>query len=299
MPYSEIDLGDRIQAKGARNVDEESQLDTPTFDERDCFKDAAATCVFAAKWLHDPAQLGIQMRDQWACDEFGDTATTGGVPIERPAVAGLDESDRRFCQERPDEARHEVCSEGAEVRVEPADQLAVAREERLPQDVALAGSRSDFRKDRRHGHDSRAGPSGNGSGVIGRAVVEDDDLVDESDVLDKLSADRFHDRADGLCLVSRWEAHRHRRTLLELRSRKAGRDEVGVTPRRRKEGHWDTVGGSRFHPDVGTWHTDRAIRAHRERPRDGPEDAAATSYRMKFHEMEFHEVARCQCPNDE
>ncbi len=207
-------------------------------------------------------------------------------------------------------------AEVADVGIDPADEVAFARVERLPHRVALAGSGTTVDEQARLVHDACPRLGRDPGGGVGRAVVEHHDLVDQLRGLDQLPANRADDVADRGFLVPGRQAHRDGQALLSLPPGEIGRDEVPVM---RVPVHGQQCTGSRSGqdqaapgaatseegPGVGAnalpgpfracqdvW----AIRAHRERPRDGPCDAAATA----IHPGRGPGVVvRCQCPNDE
>ena len=113
-------------------------------------------------------------------------------------------------EERLDEPDDGLGAEVAEVGVEPAEEVAVARVQRLPQRVALARARPGLGQHVGLGDDAGAGRGGDRGRGVGRAVVDHDDLVDEARLVDEMVADLAHDRADRCGFVAGRQAHRDR-----------------------------------------------------------------------------------------
>ena len=145
---------------------------------------------------------------------------------------------------------------------------------------------------------------------VGGPVVDDDHLVDEADLLDQMLADGGDDRADRGLLVPRGKTHRHDRAglrpheRLEVQSRTHG----GMVEVSGRLGNGPVAGMRRSVVDstkvahgagAGRRRGDTVLRqerAHPERPRDRPDDAAATSFTQR---EQPNGEARCQCLNDE
>ncbi len=60
LARSEIDLRDRVAPEALDDVDEQAELDSPTFDERKHLERVAPRRVLAAERLHDVGELGEQ-----------------------------------------------------------------------------------------------------------------------------------------------------------------------------------------------------------------------------------------------
>ena len=138
LARAEVDLGHRVASEALDDVDEQPELHTPTLHEREHLERVAPRRVLAAERLHDVGELREQQREQRPRDELGHAAAAGGRAFERTRVARLHEHGVGVDDERLEQPRDRVGSEVAEVGVEPAEEVALARVQRLPQRVALA-----------------------------------------------------------------------------------------------------------------------------------------------------------------
>ena len=57
LAHAEVDLRDRVAPEALDDVDEQPELDAPTFDERQHFERVAPRRVLAAERLHDVGEL--------------------------------------------------------------------------------------------------------------------------------------------------------------------------------------------------------------------------------------------------
>ena len=174
------------QAVSGTGAEAMRELDAQALHERDRLEDLAAARVLTGERLHEAREFGEQQGDERARDEFGDAATAGGLPVQGPAVEALHEPGLGLGEERADEAGDEMLLEVPDVRIDPADDVAAARVDRLPHRVALAAARTGLREDRRLGDDAGALPGRGLGGEVGRAVVDDDAL----EVAPRLRKDR-------------------------------------------------------------------------------------------------------------
>ena len=245
---SEIDLRDRVAAEALDDVDEQSELDAPAFDEGQHFECPATRRVLAAERLHDVGELREEQRQQRARDELGDAAAAGRRAFERSArTCAFTNIDVGVGEQRRAQALDVLAAEVAQVGVEPADDVASARVQRLPHRVALAATRSGRREDRRLGHDAWRPPP------RATAAVSS---VEPSSMTTISSTEREHGRSRARS-GRRWPP----------RCAPVG------TPRS-PEGHASRSMGSR---QYGNLIASSGQRAHPERLRDRPVDAAATS----------------------
>ena len=123
-------------------------------------------------------QVGHVQRQQRAGDELGGAAAAAGVG--RAFVAGLDEGDRVVVEQWRQQVGDPVGLEARHVAVAPHDEVAGAGGERGPQRVALAVTDAVAVVDVADRHDRRPGALGDDGGVVGAAVVEHDQLVDDA-----------------------------------------------------------------------------------------------------------------------
>ena len=126
------------------------------------------------------------------------------------------------------------------------------------------------------GEDTGARPAGDLRGGVGRSVVEDDDLVDEAGPLDEIAANR-RARCGRPSPPRRGPGGTPRRSARAGPSPRRGRRGRDVVAGRRagSSGHVSREPTGRRAPVLRS----SPARAHRERPRDRPCDAAATSFR--------------------
>ena len=122
-------------------------------------------------------QLGHVQRQQRPGDELGRAAAAAGV--RRALVARLDQGDGVVVEQRRQQVGDPVRPEARDVAVAPHDEVARAGGERRPQRVALAVADAVAVVDVADRHDRRPGSRGDEGRVVGAAVVEHDQLVDE------------------------------------------------------------------------------------------------------------------------
>ena len=221
----EVDLGDGVATEARHDVDEQAELDAPALHERqhlDCFPTRR---VLTAERLRDVGQLREQQRKERAGDQLRDAAAAGGRAFERAGVAGLHQQRVGVEQQGLEELHDALGPEVGEVGVDPADDVAPARVQRLPQRVALARAGPGFRQHVGLGDHSCTRGAGGRGGRVGRAVIDHDHLVDEPvpvDVPDQRAADLSDDAADRRRFVARRQAHGDRE-----RERTLHRYEIG------------------------------------------------------------------------
>ena len=102
----------------------------------------APSRVLTGERLHEAGELGEQRGDERAGHELGHATATLGQPVQRSAVEALHERDLGLRDQRTEQPGDEVRAEVADVRVEPAEEVARRGVERLPHRVALARARS-------------------------------------------------------------------------------------------------------------------------------------------------------------
>ena len=177
-----------------------------------------------------------------------------------------------------EQAGHEVGAEVADVRIDPAQEVTVADEQRLPHRVALPAPGRKLGQELGDGEDARSFGAGGVAGRVRRAVVHDHDLVDELEVLDEASAHRRDYAADGGFFVTRGKAHRDRVPVACFRLHERGEE-----PRFPRPPHAPqiTQGSQVALAKLQGCSTFSPVRAHQERLRDRPNEAAATSVKSK------------------
>ena len=122
--------------------------------------------------------------------------------VERAVVVALHEVHVVAHQERTDEADDEPRTEVADVRVAPNDDVAVRREHRSPQRVALAAEVVEVGEHLLGAHHPSACICRDLRRPVDRAVVDHEDLVDEWAPLHELVLDQLDDLADRVLLVA-------------------------------------------------------------------------------------------------
>ena len=161
--------------------------------------------VLAAERLHDVGELREQQREQRPRDELGDAAAARGRAFERAGGVRLHEHRVGLREQRRAQPFDVLAAEVAQVGVDPADDVAGARVQRLPHRVALARARPGLGQHRRLGDDPGARPR---SATAAVSSVEPSSSTTTS--RHELEADRLgDDGADGRRLVARRQAHRH------------------------------------------------------------------------------------------
>ena len=261
LAHVEIDLRDRVAPEPFDEVDEQPELHAPTFDERNDFERAAPRRVLTAERLHDVGELGEEQREQRSRDELGDAAAARGRTLERARVVRLDEHRVGLREQRSAQPLDVLAAEVAQVGVDPADDVAVARVQRLPHRVALARPGAGLGQHGRLADHPRAGRTRRPR---------------RCRRWNRRRAPRPRTRVRGVRLRRRWRRWSPPRSV-----------PAGTRTRRRR---LLPCGQS-----TGICYSSRQ-RAHRERPRDRPFDAAATSEDPGYCPTVR---ARCQCLTDE
>jgi hypothetical protein len=128
----------------------------------------------------------------------------------------LHECDRRVVEQRGDQPGDPFGLEAGDVAVDPDDDVAVAGEQARPQHVALPVSVAVLEVDLLDRDHQRSGAGRHPGGVVGAAVVDDDELVDQRHALHQLVADRGAELPDRGRLVTARDAHRHRLAALGI-----------------------------------------------------------------------------------
>ena len=126
---------------------------------------------------------------------------------ERTVVQRLDEDDLRLEQQGAEQAGDVVRLEGAQVRVDEADQVGIGGRESAPHRLALAGDHRDPRKHVLPGNHPGAGGPGALSRGVGAAGVDHDDVVHDCR---QVLPDGRDDAADGGLLIESRQDHRGR-----------------------------------------------------------------------------------------
>jgi hypothetical protein len=150
--------------------------------------------------------------------------------MDRPSVEALHERDVGLLDQWTQQTGDEVRAEVADVRVEPAHEIARGGVDGLPHRVALARARASLGQDVRDGHDPRAFPGRDRRGGVRRPVVDHQHLVDEGDRLHQGPAHGGHDVADRDFLVAGREADGDRQPGRGLGLGQVGRIEVVMAP---------------------------------------------------------------------
>ncbi len=207
---AEIDLCHGVESRLGGQVDEQSEIDAVALFEGHLLEERAPTRVLTGKWLDIGRQVGKEQRDQGARHELGDPPALVGAPFDRAVVEPLDEIDAVVQQQGAEQPGDESRLEIADVAVAPHDEVAVAGGERLPQRLTLAGSRSALGQDVVCAQNDSAGLPCPESGVVGRSVVDDENLVDEGYPLDELTHDGPHHVSHRRAFVASRYANRYR-----------------------------------------------------------------------------------------
>src|SRR6266511_3894224 len=140
--------------------------------------------VLAGERLHEPGQIRPEQVDHRPGEQLGDAAAAAGVGdlavAQGPLIEGLDVLDGLVGQQRPVQAVDEAGVDVLDVRIYPADDVAVARVQALPHALALAPARAGLPQDIVLGVDGRPLGPGDGGGVVAGAAVHDDDLFEQA-----------------------------------------------------------------------------------------------------------------------
>ncbi len=207
---AEIDLGHGVESRLGGQVDEQSEIDAVALFEWHLLEQRAPTRVLAGKWLDIGREVGKEERDQGPRHELGDPPALVGAPRDRAIVEALDEIDAVVQKQGAEQPGDETRLKIADVGIAPHDEVALACGQRLPQRLTLAGSRSALGKDVVRAHNDSARLPCPESGVVGRSIVDDEDLVDEGYSFDELTHDGPHHVSHRRALVSSRYANRYR-----------------------------------------------------------------------------------------
>src|SRR3989442_10689671 len=215
-----VGLGDRIQSGALKQVDEQTGLDAVAAEEGTLFEQHSPSAVLAGERLDHPRELGEEqiqartrrdLRPAPAARRLHLLADVDGSLIERLHIL-----QARMDQQRTNDAVHELRVDVADVRVDPADDVATQHEQALPQRLAFAGERPELGHELlMHVHRHALALRDLARAVV-RAGVDDDDLVDEWIAAHQPLAHRVYDVADGLLFVQRRETDRDRQALAAL-----------------------------------------------------------------------------------
>ena len=267
--FAEVDLGERIRSEMLRHVDQKAELHPVAAGEAQLLEDPAVRRRLAGQRLAHPRELGEEQLEHGPGHQLGDPAAAGGVTVQRPRVEALDQRDMVGGQQRAEEPGHEGRGRVGDVRVQEGDDVTRRGRQRRRHRLALAAVPTGS------GHHGRPGVAGLLGGVVERAVIEHDDLVDQpvapvpgQEGLHHRPHDRPHRRA----LVAGRDAHRDcpPGPGLGLEHRAGGEVPVviglghALDSSSRAALRWPAPAG--YHG-----------RHHPERLRDGPVDVAATS----------------------
>ena len=276
--HAEVGLRDGVDAEPFGDVDDEPELDAPALHERDRLEHLAPARVLARQRLHEARQLREQRTQQRAGHELGDAAAAGRFAVQRSVVVPLHERDGRIGEQRFEQPGDEVRPEVADVGVEPADRGRPRR--RTATSTARCPSRS--RRGARAGCPRRRGRSRRPTGPPRRWRRWSRRRGPRS---------RRRDRPPRPAPGARWPRCGRRsppRRGPGGTPRRSG--PAGPWPRRGRRGRdRESPGGG---PEASGRHVlgkptgrrdalcygSSSVRAHRERPRDRPCDAAATSF---------------------
>jgi hypothetical protein len=200
--------------------------------------------------MDDPGQVGEQQGEHRSGDQLGDAPSTPGLAVDGSLVEALHEVDGGVDQDRAEQTGHEPGVEVAQIGIDPHDDVASGRVQRLPQRAALAVPPPVLGEHLGGHHHPGAGGRRHFLGAIGGVVVDHHDLVDEAQALDEPAADGGDDRADGRLLVAGGEAHRHRGRALHRDQRVDG-EVIGVVGTYVRRDHVPMVPGRSSGGKVG------------------------------------------------
>ena len=158
FPDAEVHLRGAPESDALHDVHEQSDLDTPPFDEGHLLEQRALTRVLAAQRLDEAGEFWEQHGEQRARNEFGDPSATGRLTMQRTAVVALDERDVGVGDQRSEQPADEVMAEVADIGIHPADDVASRCVQGLPHCVALAAPGSGLGQDVVDGDNARALP---------------------------------------------------------------------------------------------------------------------------------------------
>ena len=266
---AQVDLGQPVGSEMLGHVDQQAELHPVAAGEAELLEDPAVRRRLARQGLAHPGELREEQLEHGPGHELGDPSAPGGVAVQRPGVEALHECHVVGGEQRSEQAGHEGRRRVGHVRIEEGHDVTGGGGQGGGHGLALAAGPAGA------GHDGCPGVAGLLGGVVARAVVEHDDLVDQPVAPvpgQKGLDDRPDHRAHRRALVAGGDAHRDGGAGPCLGLEHGTRGEVTV------------VIGVRHAPDSSSRTAlSRPARAgyhcshHPERLRDGPVDVAATS----------------------
>ena len=264
----QVDLGQAVGPELLGDVDQQAELDAVAAGEAELLEDPAERRRLAGQGLAHPGQFGKEELEHGTRHQFGDPPAPGGVAVQRPGVEALDEGDMFGGEQRAQQPGDEGGGRVGHVGVQVDDDVAAGGGERRRHGLALAAGPA------RPGHHHGPGVAGLLGGVVQRAVVEHDDLVDQP-VPPARGQERLHDRpndrAHGRALVTGRDADRDGPAGPGLGPEHGCAREITVV-----------IGVGHAHDSSSRAALSGPARAgyhgshHPERLRDGPVDVAAT-----------------------
>src|SRR5919201_6029103 len=126
-PHTQVDLGDRPQAVGLGDGQQQAELDPVAGVKGDAFQHLAPPRVLPRERLHQAGELGKEQVEQRSCGQLGESATALCLEFvavtQRTAIEALHVMDLGVGQQRPEQAVNELRVDVRDVGVDPADEV--------------------------------------------------------------------------------------------------------------------------------------------------------------------------------
>ena len=140
--HAQVHLGDGAQPIRLRDREQEPELHPVAGEEGHALQHRPPSGVLTAERLDQARQLGEEEVQHGTGRQLRDAPAALGLQLaavaQRTAVEALDVGDLGVGQQRTEQAVYELGMDVGDVRVDPADQVALEREEAFPECFTLA-----------------------------------------------------------------------------------------------------------------------------------------------------------------
>ena len=139
LAHAEVDLRGRARCRTARRRRRAAPNSTPQPSTNGSVSSTSRRPAYSPEsGCTKRASCGNSVEMSGRAIELGHAAAALGLVVQRPPVEALHERDVGLGEQRAEQPGDEVLAEVADVGVEPAEEVALGRVERLPHRVALA-----------------------------------------------------------------------------------------------------------------------------------------------------------------
>lgn len=157
---------------------------------------------------------GMKQREQWPRGERGDATLLDRAFVGDPGDESLRQLHPRIVDERHEQIPQTPCAQAGEIGVDESDEIGVTFLHPGPYRITFAATRRQVPRVARRRDDPCPGALGDSRRVVIGVIVDDDDVVDESVLLDERAPETPHNRAHGRRFVACRNADRDRGTPL-------------------------------------------------------------------------------------